>query len=69
MQPRKPDDSLNLEDSGTLELGRLITGRQPDDQDADASTLKLPPKPRQGDTKSRELLANPFDVAEGEPAK
>lgn len=60
MKPRKPDDSINLEDSGTLELDRLLTTRQPVDSDADGSTPELPVKPRLGDSRSREFLANPF---------
>jgi hypothetical protein len=60
-----PDDSLNLEDSSTLELGRLIAGRQPADDRPNAPPPELPCKRRQGDSKSRELLTNPFTVPEG----
>lgn len=63
MQPRKPDDSINLEDSGTLELNRPVTARQPDDVTLDGPPPELPGKPRQGDSRSRELLLNPFDTA------
>lgn len=63
MQLRMPDDSLNLEDSGTLDLGRLLTQSQrPDDQTAEIPEFTQ--KKRQGDSRSRELLANPFDVPE-----
>jgi hypothetical protein len=62
MQPRKPDDSLNIEDSGTLELGRPITARQPPDPVVDEAPPELSGNRRQGDSKSRELLTNPFDV-------
>jgi hypothetical protein len=63
MQPRKPDDSINLEDSGTLDLGRLLTRPQvPEDQTADIPEFSR--TARQGDSKSRELLANPFDIPE-----
>ena len=61
MEPRKPDDSINLEDSSLLELGRLAAGNQPKDEPVDEAP-ELPEHRRQGDTKSRELLTNPFDV-------
>jgi len=60
MKPRKADDSINLEDSGTLELDRPVTTRQPLDAHRDDCAPELPAKPRQGDSRSRELLANPF---------
>lgn len=60
MKPRKPDDSINLEDSGTLDLNRLLTTRPPIESDTDVSAPELPAKPRQGDSRSREFLANPF---------
>jgi hypothetical protein len=63
MQPQLPDDSLNLDDSGTLDLGRLLTQSQlPDEQSA--AIPEFTRKKRQGDSRSRELLANPFDVPE-----
>lgn len=62
MQQRKPDDSINLEDSGTLELNRPVTTSQPDDVDLDGPPPELPGKCRQGDSRSRELLLNPFDA-------
>ena len=63
MQPQMPDDSLNLEDSGTLDLGRLLTQSQrPEDQTAEIPEFTH--QKRQGDSRSRELLANPFDVPE-----
>lgn len=62
MEPRKPDDSLNLEDSSMLELDRLIAGHQPEDEKTDEPPPDLPVHRRHGDTKSRELLTNPFDV-------
>jgi hypothetical protein len=62
MQPRKPDDSLNLEDSGTIDLGRLTTARQPAPAADDAAPPELAGNRRQGDSKSRELLQNPFDI-------
>jgi len=69
MKPRIPDDSINLEDSGTLELDRLITARQPEDAQADGSAPDLPGKPRQGDSRSRELLSNPFSAPEAGAAQ
>jgi hypothetical protein len=62
MPSRTPDDSLNLEDSGTLELNRPVTARQPDDVAANGPAPELTGKRRQGDSKSRELLMNPFDA-------
>mgnify|MGYP006908275344 CR=1 FL=1 len=66
MKPRKPDDSINLEDSSLLELDRPIVGHQPEDENPDEPPPDLPEHRRQGDTRSRELLMNPFDVPEGE---
>jgi hypothetical protein len=62
MQPPHPDDSLNLEDSGTLDLGRLLTTTPPASPEAAAPPPELSGNRRQGDSKSREFLANPFDV-------
>jgi hypothetical protein len=63
MTTRPPDDSLNLEDSGTLELGRAITARQTPDSVTEDPPPELSGNRRQGDSKSRELLANPFDAS------
>lgn len=57
---RMPDDSLNLDDSGTLDLGRLLTQPQPADAPAADDLPEFAKTPRHGDSKSRELLANPF---------
>lgn len=62
MQPPHPDDSLNLEDSGTLDLGRLLTTTPPASPEAVDPPPELSGNRRQGDSKSRELLTNPFDV-------
>ncbi|MBL8851720.1 MAG: hypothetical protein JNG89_18710 [Planctomycetaceae bacterium] len=62
MQPRNLDDSLNLEDSGTIDLGRLLTTRQPGPAAEDAAPPELTGNRKRADSKSRELLQNPFDV-------
>jgi len=62
MQPPMPDDSLNLEDSGTLDLGRLLAQQQPPGDQAADALPEFSRSARHGDSKSRELLANPFDV-------
>ena len=61
MRPRELDDSLNLEDSGTIDLGRLLTTRQPAPAEDDVPPV-LTGNCKRADSKSRELLQNPFDV-------
>lgn len=64
MPPQQPDDSINLEDSGTLDLRRLLTQTPlPGEPPADVLP-EFSRSARQGDSKSRELLANPFDAPE-----
>lgn len=63
MDPKLHDEALNLEDSGTLELGRLLAVGPELEREPVHEPPEFPSAPRRRDWSSRELLAQPFNDA------
>jgi hypothetical protein len=60
MDEQSPDDSLNLDSSATIDLGRVATAQG---QGTPAVRVEVPERPRnvRCDTRQRELLSHQFE--------